>query len=176
VPQSAAAAFLPRAALGVSKATQKQFPAPVDCSTDSRALQFQPIAGWIRVWGACCGRPPEPVIIYFGCVDMRTPRPQQKRTTQEHDFSRDKDRCARCGMHRRVWVDTHVPCPRRPYTLTKPSRILARRDAPGLVSAQARLTRAAIDGDLETRASNLHRCPVSSRGSCIWPASQNCVL
>jgi hypothetical protein len=37
-------------------------------------------------------------MIYFSCVDMRTlrpPSPKQKRATPEHDFSREKDRCAR---------------------------------------------------------------------------------
>jgi hypothetical protein len=53
-------------------------------------------------------------MIYFGCVNMRTTRPRwpkPKGATQEHDFSGDKDHCAKCGMRYRVWEDTHASCP-----------------------------------------------------------------
>ena len=43
----------------------------------------------------------------------------------EHDFSRDKDRCAKCGMQRSVWEDTRVFCPGRPYSINT-NRSLAR--------------------------------------------------
>jgi hypothetical protein len=69
---------------------------------------------------ALCGQIPELGIIYFVCLDMRVRRPLQtktKHTKDEHDFSKDKDRCAKCGMMRRVWEATHAPCPRKPYTV-----------------------------------------------------------
>ena len=38
----------------------------------------------------------------------------------KHDFSKDQDRCVKCGMPRRVWDDTHVPCPGHPYSTRDP--------------------------------------------------------
>jgi hypothetical protein len=34
---------------------------------------------------------------------------------QKHDFAKDQERCAKCNMTRRVWNDTRVPCPGKPY-------------------------------------------------------------
>jgi hypothetical protein len=31
-----------------------------------------------------------------------------------HDFPEGQDRCAKCGMRRRAWEDTHAPCLERP--------------------------------------------------------------
>jgi hypothetical protein len=63
---------------------------------------------------------PELGLIRFGFAHMRTPRPQRRKllhTKDEHDFPRGQDRCAKCGMQRSVWDDTHAPCPRQPYTV-----------------------------------------------------------
>jgi hypothetical protein len=35
----------------------------------------------------------------------------------EHDFSKDQECCAKCGMRRSVWEATHVPCPGEPYAV-----------------------------------------------------------
>ncbi len=36
---------------------------------------------------------------------------------KQHDFSRDKDRCAKCGMPLSVWKDPRVPCPGKRYSI-----------------------------------------------------------
>jgi hypothetical protein len=51
--------------------------------------------------------------------------------TPKHDFAKDRERCAVCGMPRGVWEATHVPCPGEPYAIStnrpaKPTRLLSR--------------------------------------------------
>ena len=66
---------------------------------------------------------PEPAIIYFGFVGMRTARPRRPRTereSQKHDFPEGQDQCRKCGMQRRVYEATHAHCPGKPYTGSEP--------------------------------------------------------
>ena len=44
----------------------------------------------------------------------------------KHDFAKDQERCAVCGMRRGVWEATHVPCPGEPYAIST-NRPLSRR-------------------------------------------------
>ncbi len=44
---------------------------------------------------------------------------------KQHDFSRDKNRCAKCNMRLSVWDDPRVPCPGKPYSINT-NRSLAR--------------------------------------------------
>jgi hypothetical protein len=44
----------------------------------------------------------------------------QSNPETEHDFSKDQEGCAKCGMPRRVWEDTHVPRPGQPYSIRDP--------------------------------------------------------
>ena len=50
-------------------------------------------------------------------VTRRRPRIGKSNQSKEHDFSRDKGRCAKCGMRLRVWEDTRVFCPGKPYSI-----------------------------------------------------------
>jgi hypothetical protein len=58
-------------------------------------------------------------------VTRRRPRIGKNYQSKEHDFSQDKDRCAKCGMRLSVWENTHVFCPGKPYS-AKTNRPLAR--------------------------------------------------
>jgi hypothetical protein len=53
-------------------------------------------------------------------VTQRRRRKLQSNSEKQHDFSQDKDRCAKCGMSCRVWNDTRVPCPEKPYSTSEP--------------------------------------------------------
>jgi hypothetical protein len=44
----------------------------------------------------------------------------------EHDFSKDQERCAKCGMRRSVWEATYVPCPGAPYAIDTHSALRRR--------------------------------------------------
>ncbi len=50
-------------------------------------------------------------------IVKRRRRRKQSNLENKHDFSKDKERCAIWGMRRRVWEDTHVPCPGEPYSI-----------------------------------------------------------
>jgi hypothetical protein len=51
-------------------------------------------------------------------VTRRARRKLKSDQEKEHDFSQNQDRCGKCGMRRRVWEDTHVPCPEKPLPAT----------------------------------------------------------
>jgi hypothetical protein len=60
-------------------------------------------------------------------IVIRRPRYKSKRElNKQHDFSRNKDHCAKCGMQLSVWEDTRVFCPGKPYAINT-NRPLSRR-------------------------------------------------
>jgi hypothetical protein len=61
------------------------------------------------------------MVVVAQCRKQKLKNERQK----EHDFSRDTDRCAKCGMRMSVWEDTRVFCPGKPYSI-KANKSLAR--------------------------------------------------